>query len=151
MSFDFVTCPFVRIANALKKEKKKCGVPQVYLDHAATTPVRAEVVEAMRPYLEEYFGNPSSFYQQGVVAKKAVDAARETIGEILNVHPNEVLFTSGGTESDNLALLGFARANKDKGMHIITSQLSIMQYLVLQNNLKRKGSLSRILNQTKKG
>jgi cysteine desulfurase len=139
MSFDFVTCPFVRIANALKKEKKKCGVPQVYLDHAATTPVRAEVVEAMRPYLEEYFGNPSSFYQQGVVAKKAVDAARETIGEILNVHPNEVLFTSGGTESDNLALLGFARANKDKGMHIITSQIEHHAVLGPAKQLEKEG------------
>jgi cysteine desulfurase len=95
----------------------------IYLDHAATTPVDPVVVEAMLPYFTEKFGNPSSIYAPAREARKALDWARGTVAEILGASPAEVIFTSGGTESDNLALKGVAFANRHKGNHIITSQV----------------------------
>jgi cysteine desulfurase len=93
---------------------------RVYLDHAATTPVLPEVADAMRPYLVEVFGNPSSVHSFGQEAKNALDAARDSIARILGADPSEVYFTSGGTESDNQALIGVAKANRARGNHIIT-------------------------------
>lgn len=93
----------------------------IYLDHAATTPLRPEVREAMLPYLSECYGNPSSIYRIGREARKAVDDARETVAQILGASPREIVFTSGGSESDNLAILGVAFANREKGRHVITS------------------------------
>lgn len=81
----------------------------IYLDHNGTTPVAAEVAEAMRPYLTQHFGNPSSSTPQGKLARSAVDAAREQVAELIGAHPDEVTFTSGGTESNNLAIRGAAR------------------------------------------
>src|SRR3954466_1274327 len=74
-----------------------------YLDHAATTPLDERVLEAMLPYLRERWGNPSSLYTHGRVARRALDESRDTVSQVLNCRPSEVLFTSGGTESDNLA------------------------------------------------
>lgn len=95
----------------------------IYLDHAATTPVRPEVVEAMRPYWTELGGNPSSIYQWGQAARRAVDGARETVAQVLGCRPNEVIFTSGGTESDNAAIKGVAFASRERGNHLITTQI----------------------------
>ncbi len=95
----------------------------VYLDHAATTPVRPEVLEAMLPYFSEKFGNASSVYAIAQESRKAVDAARNTVADILGCAPREVIFTSGGTESDNAAIKGGALALKDKGNHIITAAI----------------------------
>ncbi len=95
---------------------------KVYLDNGATTPVAEEVLEAMLPYLKEKYGNASSLHVWGREAREAVEKAREIIARKLNVSPNEVIFTSGGTESNNFALKGIAFANKDKGKHIITQK-----------------------------
>ncbi|MCL4464579.1 MAG: cysteine desulfurase [Chloroflexi bacterium] len=96
---------------------------QVYLDHSATTPVRPEVVAAMLPYLAEVAGNASSLHTFGQKAKRALEGARERVAASLGANPREVFFTSGGTESDNQALLGIAQALKDKGRHLITSRI----------------------------
>lgn len=95
----------------------------IYLDYNATTPIDREVVEAMRPYLEEYFGNPSSSHWYGIQAKKAIEKARKQVATLLNCQPDEVIFTSGGTESNNYAIKGSAFANRHKGNHIITSTI----------------------------
>ncbi|MFB6306361.1 MAG: cysteine desulfurase family protein [Flavobacteriales bacterium] len=93
----------------------------IYLDNAATTPVDPEVLEAMKPYFLEEFGNPASTtHIYGQKAKEAVEKAKETIGELLNGDPEGFIFTSGATESINLALKGYFEANQDKGKHIIT-------------------------------
>ena len=90
----------------------------VYLDHAATTPVRPEVLEAMLPYLGvEAFGNPSSAHRVGRAARAGVEEAKRRVAEALHVEPNQVIFTSGGTEADNLAIIGSALAAKDHGGH----------------------------------
>ena len=96
---------------------------KIYLDNAATTPVRKEVVDAMLPYFTESFGNPSSVYQIAQMNKKAIDDARETIASVLGAKANEIFFTSGGSEADNWALKGIAYAHKAKGNHIITSKI----------------------------
>lgn len=96
---------------------------RVYLDHSATTPIRPEVVEAMQVALTEDFGNPSSVHGYGRAAKKALEEAREQVAELIGAQPNEIIFTSGGTEADNMALIGTALANQKKGKHIITSSI----------------------------
>ncbi len=103
---------------------------RVYLDNNATTPLLPEVFEAMRPYFFEKFGNASSIHQQGQQARGAVERAREQVADLLNCRPAEIVFTSGGTEGDNLALLGMMKP----GDHIITS--SIEHHAVL-NACKR--------------
>src|SRR5262245_61052375 len=92
---------------------------RVYLDHNASTPVHPEVLEAMLPYFSERFGNPSSAHGFGREARAGVDEARDTIAQFLKASKDEVVFTSGGTESDNLAVKGVARA-RGRG-HLITS------------------------------
>lgn len=87
----------------------------IYLDHAATTPVRREVFEAMRPFYEGRFGNPSSTHRWGREARAALDEARERLAGCLGAHPDEVYFTSGGTEADNMAVLGAWRARRSEG------------------------------------
>lgn len=93
----------------------------VYLDHAATTPLAPEVRAAMEPFWSENFGNPSSIYQLGIRAKEALNQARNKIAQILKARPNEIIFTSGGTESANLAILGLSQALR-RG-HIITTKI----------------------------
>lgn len=93
----------------------------IYLDHAATTPVHPQVLEAMLPYFSEQFGNPSSIYGLGRQALQALDDARRTVAHVLGCNDREVIFTSGGSESDNLAIRGAAFAHRDRGDHIITS------------------------------
>jgi len=96
---------------------------QIYMDHAATTPVRKEVVKEMLPYMLKKFGNPSSLHSFGKEAREAIEDSRRKIARMINAGPEEIIFTSGGTESDNLALKGIAFANKDKGNHIIISKI----------------------------
>lgn len=95
----------------------------IYFDHAATTPVRTEVIEAMLPYFNEKFGNPSSIYSLGRDSKKAIEEARETVAKAINAQPREIFFTGSGTEADNWAIKGVAYANKQKGKHIITTAI----------------------------
>src|SRR5437868_13380801 len=96
---------------------------RIYLDNSATTPVDREVLDAMLPYLTEKFGNASSIHFFGQEARAAVDKARQQVAEIINSRPNEIVFTSGGTESNNLAIRGLVQANEKYGRHIITSQI----------------------------
>lgn len=93
----------------------------IYLDHAATTPLNAEVLEAMLPYLTEHFGNASSPHAAGRRARQGLDEAREEIASILGAKPREIVFTGGGSEADNLAIKGAAWAASAKGRHIVTS------------------------------
>lgn len=95
----------------------------VYLDHSATTPVDARVLEAMLPYFSDIYGNGSSAHRFGRSAEHAIEDARESIARILNCQPNEIVFTSGGTESDNLALRGVVWARHEQGRHIIVSSV----------------------------
>jgi cysteine desulfurase len=96
-------------------------VEPVYLDYNATTPLDPAVAAAMRPYLDTHFGNPSSSHAYGVRTKQAVEAARRQVAEMLGARPDEIVFTSGGSESNNLAIRGAAWALRDQGNHIITS------------------------------
>jgi cysteine desulfurase len=96
-------------------------MPPIYLDYNATTPIDREVADAMAPFLYEHFGNPSSAHPLGAAAKRALEAARGQVAALLGCRPPEVVFTSGGTESDNLALRGVARARRGRGRHLITS------------------------------
>jgi cysteine desulfurase len=97
--------------------------PPIYLDYNATTPHDPEVIEAMRPFLTDYFGNPSSSHWYGAQTRNAVDKAREQVASLLKCVPDEIVFTSGGTESNNYAIKGVAFSHRDNGNHIITSQI----------------------------
>jgi cysteine desulfurase len=94
--------------------------PMIYLDYNATTPLLPAAFEAMRPYLETHYGNPSSIHAVGREARAAVDNARDRMAQLLGAKPHEIIFTGGGTESDNLAILGLARHRAGKGKHLIT-------------------------------
>ena len=96
---------------------------EIYLDNAATTSMRQEVVDEMVPYFSENYGNPSSLYSIAQIARDAVDESRENVAKILNCKPSEIIFTSGGTESDNMAIIGVAKALKEMGGHIITTKI----------------------------
>ncbi|MCA1009778.1 cysteine desulfurase family protein [Halobacillus halophilus] len=95
----------------------------IYLDHAATSPVHPKVVESMIPVLEETYGNPSSVHQFGRQARKTLDEARKVIARSIHASEKEIVFTSGGTEADNLAIIGTARAREQEGKHIITTPI----------------------------
>ena len=95
----------------------------IYLDYNATTPLAPEVIEAMRPFIEEHFGNPSSSHWYGNKPKRAVEKAREQVAGLLQCAPEEIIFTSGGTESNNHAIQGIAWAMRARGSHIITSAI----------------------------
>src|ERR671920_669328 len=96
---------------------------RVYLDNSATTPVDPRVVEAMLPYLTEKFGNASSVHFYGQEARSAIDRARREVAALVSARPNEIVFLSGGTEANNLAIRGIAEAFEARGRHIITSQI----------------------------
>src|SRR5215813_7139210 len=93
----------------------------VYFDYNATTPLDADVRQAMMPFLTDIWGNPSSVHQVGRRARAVLDEARERVAKVLGARPSEVIFTSGGTESANMAIFGAARLLKPKGRHLITS------------------------------
>src|SRR4028118_2271171 len=114
-------------------------IRRVYLDHSATTPVDRRVVEAMLPFLTEKFGNPSSIHFYGQEARAAVDKARHQVAEIVNARPNEIVFTSGGTEANNLAIRGLVEANQKDGRHIITSQIEHSAVKNVCQDLEKRG------------
>lgn len=109
----------------------------IYLDHSATTPVDPRVFEAMRPFLTEQFGNPSSVYRAGQDVRKAVEDAREKIAGLLGAKPREIVFTSGGTESDNTSIKGVA-LNRGRG-HIVTSRIEHPAVLKVVGWLEKRG------------
>mgnify|MGYP005834731869 CR=1 FL=1 len=111
----------------------------IYLDNAATTPVRPEVVEAMLPFFSEIYGNPSSLHAFGQRAKRALEEARQTVADILGADPKEIYFTSGGTESNNLAIKGAAYANRHRGNHLITSSIEHHAVLNVFQELANQG------------
>ena len=112
---------------------------RVYLDNSATTPIDKQVVEAMIPFLTEKFGNASSIHFFGQEARAAVDRARHQVAEIINARPNEIVFTSGGTEANNLAIRGFVEANNKYGKHIITSEIEHSAVKEVCDDLEKRG------------
>ena len=109
-----------------------------YFDYNATTPTDPRVTEEMRPYFSEIFHNPSSFYRKAGEANYSVEVAREKTAKLINADPKEIFFTSGGTESDNLAIQGIAHRLKDKGNHIITSKI---EHPAVLNSCKYLGKI----------
>ena len=124
----------------------------VYLDHAATTPVREEVFEAMKPFYGPRFGNPSSTHRWGREARAALDEARERVGRCLGARPDEICFTSGGTEADNLAILGAWRALKAKGRTaVVTTPIEHKAVLGAVHQAAHEGAEERFLSMTPDG
>lgn len=111
----------------------------VYADNSATTRVCDEAVSAMMPFFTEEYGNPSSIYPFASESKKALEGARKTVAEVLGAIPDEIIFTGGGTEADNHAICGVARANIKKGRHIVTSAIEHHAVLHTFERLKREG------------
>ncbi|MYD95483.1 MAG: cysteine desulfurase [Chloroflexi bacterium] len=112
---------------------------RIYLDHAATTPLDPAVFEVMRPYLWSEAGNPSSVHAPGRRAREGVDTAREQIASVLGCKPGEVIFTSGGTEADNLAVIGLALAEMGRGRHIVTTAIEHHAVLFAARSLRARG------------
>lgn len=112
---------------------------RIYLDYAATTPCDPQVLEAMKPYFFEKFGNPSSIHSFGQEAKKGMEDARQELASFLGAKPEEIVFTSGGTESNNFAIFGIAGAQEKKGNHIITSVIEHHAVLEPCKSLEKRG------------
>src|SRR6266571_4803288 len=115
------------------------GMRRVYLDSNATTPMRPEVVAAMMPVFTEHFGNASSIHWFGQHAKSLIDDARHHVARLINAETAEIVFVSGGTEADNLAVRGIAESQKTKGRHIITSQIEHHAVLHTAKDLEKQG------------
>ncbi|MFA6485867.1 MAG: aminotransferase class V-fold PLP-dependent enzyme [Candidatus Magasanikbacteria bacterium] len=120
----------------LAKPKK---IKSIYLDHAATTYVDPRVLESMMPYFTKNFGNPSSLYRKGREANGAVNDARRSAASIFHALPENIIFTGGGTESDNLAIFGVARAHSTKGKHIVSTPIEHHAVLHALDDLKKQG------------
>lgn len=123
----------------------------IYFDHAATTAVAPEVKEAMEPYFCENYGNASSLYELGYKSKEAINIARVNVAKAINTKPNEIYFTSCGSESDNLAIKGVARAHRQNGNHIITSRIEHPAVLNTCRQLEKEGFRVTYLNADKNG
>ncbi|QUL98003.1 MAG: cysteine desulfurase NifS [Candidatus Fermentithermobacillus carboniphilus] len=123
----------------MSTETRKTPERHIYLDHSATTPVRPEVLAAMLPYFGDKFGNASSVHRWGREARMAVEEAREKVASLIKADPREIIFTSGGTESDNLALRGVAWAYRSRGNHIITSAIEHHAVLHTCESLEKEG------------
>lgn len=119
----------------MEMAKKKA----IYLDYAATTPVDPQVLEAMIPYLSEKFGNPSSLHREGQDARGGVEKAREVIAKAIGADSREMIFTAGGTEADNLAVIGAALGNRKKGNHLLTSAIEHSAVLAACRSLQSQG------------
>ena len=118
----------------------------VYLDHAATTPLDPAVLEEMLPYLRDQYGNASSLYHLGAVAREAVETARAAVAEAIHADPEEIYFTSGGTEADNWAIKGIAAANGRTGRHILTTPIEHSAVLTPAAAAARHGATVEYLN-----
>ena len=112
---------------------------RVYLDHSATTPIDSRVFDAMLPYLRDKFGNASSIHQFGQDARAAVDKARRQVAALINARANEVVFSSGGTEANNLAIRGICEAARTHGRHIITSSIEHPSVRGVVDHLEKQG------------
>lgn len=124
---------------------------EIYIDNAATTSMRKEVLDAMIPYFSENYGNPSSLYSIAQIARDAVDESRENVSNILSCRPSEIIFTSGGTESDNMAIIGVARALKDTGNHLITTKIEHHAVIHAMEELESTGYKVSYLNVDEEG
>jgi cysteine desulfurase len=126
---------------------------RIYMDHSATTPVAPEVLEAMLPFFSEKFGNASSLHSIGLEAREALEESREKVAGLLGAHPEEIIFTSGGTESDNLALKGIANKSREKGLgnHIITTSVEHPAILETCRKMEAQGFEVTYLPVTKEG
>jgi cysteine desulfurase len=112
---------------------------KIYMDHASGTPLHPKVAEAMIPFLKEGFGNPSNLHQYGKTTSAAIQSAREHVANLIQAKPNEIIFTSSGTEANNLALKGIAPAHRKKGNHIITSQIEHFSVLNPLKTMEKSG------------
>jgi cysteine desulfurase len=112
---------------------------KIYMDYAASTPMREEVVEVMKPYFAGIYGNPSSLHEQGQKSREAIENARMKVSRVFNCSPGEIIFTAGGTESCNMAIFGVVRSLKSKGNHIITSSVEHEAVLEPFKQLEREG------------
>ena len=112
---------------------------KVYLDNVATTPILPEVREAMLPYLDEDFGNPSCLHEWGDVAREAMEASRIQVAKLVGASEEEIIFTSSGTESNNLAIKGLALAQQNKGKHIVVSAIEHFSVLHSARTLEKWG------------
>ena len=124
---------------------------EIYVDNAATTSTSEEVVESMLPYFNKNYGNPSSLYSLAQVSRDAVDNSREIISRILNCKPSEIVFNSGGTESDNLAIIGVAKALESTGKHLITSKIEHHAVMHAMEELESYGFDINYMNVDKDG
>lgn len=122
-----------------------------YFDHAATTRVKKEVLDKMFPYFVEQYGNPSSLYKLGRIARVGVEEARKNVANLINCDRNEIIFTSGGTESDNTALKGIMHLEKNKGKHMITTKIEHPAILHTCERLEEEGYQITYLNVNKEG
>ena len=112
---------------------------RIYVENAATTKLAPEVFEAMKPYLTEFFGNPSSIYEEARTAKKAIESAREQVASAIGAEPKEIYFTGSGSEADNWAIRSAAKTLKSKGNHIITSAVEHHAVLHTCQELEKNG------------
>lgn len=125
---------FIYPTGPLKKSMKR-----IYMDHSATSPVAPEVLEAMIPYFTEIYGNASSLHSFGREAREALETARDKVAALIGARPEEIYFTSGGTESDNIALKGVALKNRGRGGHVITTSIEHPAVLEVCHNLEGLG------------
>jgi len=132
----------------LKIPKKK---KEIYFDHAATTYIDKKVLKIMEPYLKEEYGNPSSLYNKGRVTKRAITDSKKTIASLLHALPENIIFTSGGTESDNLAIFGITKAHQNSGKHIITTTIEHHAVSEPIEQLKKQGFEITYLKVNKEG
>ena len=112
---------------------------KIYMDHAATTPTRADVLNVMLPFFDEQYGNPSSLYTSGRKSYSVIEKSRQNIANILGVEKDEIIFTGSGTESDNMAILGVARVNREYGNHILISAIEHKAVIEPAKQLEKEG------------
>lgn len=124
---------------------------EIYFDNSATTPIKSEVLNEMMPFLTTQYGNASSLYTIGRKSKRAIESARKRVAELINCKAKEIYFTAGGSESDNIALKGFAYANQEKGNHIITSKIEHPAVLETCRYLQTRGFQVSYINVNENG